>query len=180
MKEAEISFIKRRTIRQYRRIINPFLMSIYNDVIQALKDKISPQKAIDFNYLIEKRDKFGNLHVLCERLGLRDITEFQYYYNEEIICQVYTTVFVEEVEPKWFWWKTENHTYRGSLSDLAEALGITMAVGNADERFIRLHDDDPKKPTHMAMCYHPTKSRVVFGHIGGLLEGFDILHRIFR
>ena len=59
--------------------------NIYKNVLIPLKEKVAPQKAIDFQYIQERKDKFGDIPLLCELYGLLDIMEFGYYCDERVI-----------------------------------------------------------------------------------------------
>ena len=155
--------------------------NIYKNVLIPLKEKVAPQKAIDFQYIQERKDKFGDIPLLCELYGLLDIMEFGYYYEERVIMQFYATLYIDDKDPheKFFYWMTGSREFKGSLSQFAEVLGIDKPK-EVHPEFIRLHDDVPKKPSDLRECYRREPNDVVYGNIGNLLPMFDVLQRLFR
>jgi hypothetical protein len=151
-------------------------------VILQLETRIAPQRAIDFGYIKDNKEQFVNIFETCDRLGLVEIMEVKHDYNEQLVIQFYSTLFLEKNDYRNFRWMNEDKEYHVPLSEFVAALGIKMVDPN-DTNFFCLHDNDLRmKPSELDGCYYPPNKakNVVLGHIGGLLPLFDTLHRLFR
>jgi hypothetical protein len=125
------------------------------EVVVQLETRIAPQRAIDFRYIKDNKEQFVNIFETCDRLGLVEIIEFKHDYNEQLVIQFYSTLFLEKNDSRHFWWMTEDKEYRAPLSEFVAALGIKMVDPN-DTNFFRLDDDDlTKKPSELDGCYYP-------------------------
>lgn len=68
---------------------------VYEEIIISHDTKISPQKAIDFNYICQHRDQFVNIYETCERHGLVHIMSLQHDYNEEVMMQFFSALYLD-------------------------------------------------------------------------------------
>jgi hypothetical protein len=99
-------------------------------VILQLETRIAPQRAINFGYIKDNKEQFVNIFETCDRLVLVDIMEFKHDYNEQLVIQFYSTLFLEKNDSMHFRWMTEDKEYRAPFSEFAAALGIKMVDPN--------------------------------------------------
>jgi hypothetical protein len=71
-------------------------------VILHLETKIAPKRAIDFGYIKDNKEQFVNIFETCDRAGLVKIMEFKHDYNEQLVMQLYSTLYLEKNDSRHF------------------------------------------------------------------------------
>jgi hypothetical protein len=66
---------------------------------------------------------FTEVIVACEHHGIKDVMELKYDWNDEVILQFYSTLYLDEKSSKIFW-TTEDEIYSISLVTFAAILSL--------------------------------------------------------
>jgi hypothetical protein len=92
---------------------------------------------IDWTYMEAKHDViFDEVVASCRAKQLRDVMYFQKNWNNEIIAQLYATLYVEEQgNTRKFHWITEGRRYEITFEQFARLFGF----GRNDTNCIKIH-----------------------------------------
>jgi hypothetical protein len=113
-----------------------------------------------------------NLRVIaaCEHHGIKDVMELKYDWNDEVILQFYSTLYLDEKSSKLFW-MTEDEIYSVSLVRFAAILGLQDHTRYPK----KLHDDCVMELNRMRLMYEKAEYKL------SKVEGFKlffVLHRL--
>jgi hypothetical protein len=106
-----------------------------------------------------------NLKVIdaCEHHVINDVMELKYDWNDEVILQFYSTLYLDEKSNKLFW-MTEDEIYSVSLVRFAVILGLQDQTRYPK----KLHDDCVMELNRMHFMYEKDEYKL------SKVEGFKL------
>jgi hypothetical protein len=98
----------------------------YRSVYQSKKKPVVNMQWTDWDFIeMEKTNcsAFPEVIAACEHYGIKDVMELKSDWNDEVILQFYSTMYLDEKSNKLFW-MTEVEIYSISLVRFATILGL--------------------------------------------------------
>ena len=195
-----IKTMKELTLRQFLEIrnVNPYVIEkntrlcpnpyfytknqerIFNEIYKVKNFACCPQWSTNVEKMDANLEYFGEAKAICEEFGIVPLMNFNHPFNDEIICQFYSTVNFEqdENEVRSLTWMTKEFVMRASWEEFAHGLGYTAPPPNTPNVF-RVHlRHKPMAKDKMIDLYIP--GRACCGSAYDLLPTYDIFNRIFR
>jgi hypothetical protein len=132
---------------------------------------------IDWTYMEEKHDMiFDDVVGGCRAKHLRDVMTFQKNWNNDIIAQFHTTLYVEERgDMRKFYWMTKGRRYEITFEQFARLFGF----GRNDVNRIKIHFASRLDGRKMRFMY-PGSKRENVGTTSDLLPFYAYLNHLFR
>jgi hypothetical protein len=81
---------------------------------------------VDWDFIQKEKNNcpaFTEVIAACEHHGIKYVIELKYDWNDEVILQFYSTLYLDEQSSKLFW-ITEDEIYSVSLIRFATILGL--------------------------------------------------------
>jgi hypothetical protein len=103
-----------------------FHVDWYRSVYQSKKKPVVNMQWTDWDFIeMEKTNcsAFPEVIAACEHHGIKDVMELKSDWNDEVILQFYSTMYLDEKSNKLFW-MTEVEIYSISLVRFATILGL--------------------------------------------------------
>jgi hypothetical protein len=106
-------------------------------------------KRVNWEWMKNKRNRyFGDIKEACDTLELNNRMSFKYEWNNEIICQFYSTLFFDRDEQKLIW-MTDKWKYEVSTWEFAILLGLEHHL----EMPTKIHDERILDKDQMMFMY---------------------------
>jgi hypothetical protein len=123
----------------------------------------------------KKKDMhFNRVLEACDLHGITDLLQFRHNWNQEIICEFYSTLFYDKKE-RIFMWMTNGRSFNVRLAQFAQILGLSSQLDIPK----KLHSGWVMMPREMTPMYvqdggfQPPK-------VEGMLSHFLVLHWMMR
>jgi hypothetical protein len=154
-----------------------FQQDIFESVIITMTKPVAISQRIDWTYMEGKHDRFFDEVVgACRAKHLRDVMAFQKNWNNEIINQFFTTLYVvERGDTRKFQWMTEGRQYEITFEQFARLFGFGRNDANRHKIHFALHLDASK-----IRFMYPSNKRGSVGTTSDLLPFYAYLNRLFR
>lgn len=152
-----------------------FHFDFYKSVLYTReRPHIVPMKYVNWKHVEEKETSACHRAIqTCENLGIKDLMEFSYDWNVEILAQFHSTYF-HSVDEDAFHWMTEGTHYKVDFITFARLLGF----GAADKEADILHEDRVMKTDDIRFMYE--HSNQATGMTTYLKSYYYILNLLFR
>jgi hypothetical protein len=115
-----------------------FQQDFYESVIITKNKPVTISQWIDWSYMEGKGDIiFNEVVAACRANHLREFMAFQKNWNNEIIAQFFTTLYIEEKGGgiRKFYWMTEGRWYEITFEQFARLFGFRQH----DANHIKIH-----------------------------------------
>jgi hypothetical protein len=163
---------------------NPYFYSknqerIFNEIYKVKNFACCPQWSTNLEKMNDDLEYFGEAKSICEEFGIVQWMNFNLSFNDEIICQFYSTVNFEQDENEFcsLTWMTKEYVMRASWKEFDQGLGYTVPPNTPN--VFRVHVlHKPMAKRKMVELYIAKRS--CCGSAYDLLPTYDILNRIYR
>jgi hypothetical protein len=105
---------------------NFFHADWYRSLYQSKKKYVIHMQWTDWDFIQKEENNclaFVEVIVVCEHHRIKDVMELKYDWNDEVILQFYSTMYLDEKSSKLFW-MTKDEIYSVSLVRCAAILGL--------------------------------------------------------
>jgi hypothetical protein len=147
-----------------------FQQDFYETVIIPKNKPVVISRWIEWNYMEGKSDRiFDEVMTACRAKHLRDIMAFRKNWNNEIIAQLFATLYIEERgDTRRFHWMTEGRWYVITYENFARLFGF----GRKDSNRHKIHHAIRLDTSKMRFMY-PSNKRGSVGTTLNLLPFYD-------
>jgi hypothetical protein len=118
---------------------------------QSKKKHVVNMQWTDWNFIQKEKNNcpaFTEVIATCEHHGIKDVMELKYDWNDEVILQFYSTLYLDEKTSKLFW-MTDDEIYSDSFIRFATILGLQDHTCYPK----KLHDDHVMELNRMRFMY---------------------------
>jgi hypothetical protein len=134
---------------------------------------VVPVQWVYFDYMRKKKDaSFNRILEACDFLGITNLLQFWYNWNQEIISEFYSTPFFDKKE-RIFMWMTNGWRFHIKLTQFAKILGLSSHLDNPK----KLHTGRVMTTREMTPMYDQN-SEFCAPKIEGILPHLAILHKM--
>jgi hypothetical protein len=157
-------------------IFGPFSMQIGIILCTRAKSRLSICSGLIGTSLKRRRTLVQpslKLFLLVEHHGIKDVMELKYDWNDEVILQFYSTLYLDKKSNTLFW-MTEDEIYSVSLIRFTAILGIKDHTHYPK----KLHVDHVMELNWMHFMYE--KDEYKLSKLEGFKPFFLVLHRILQ
>jgi hypothetical protein len=138
----------------------------YHFVYQSKKKHVANLQWTDWDFIQQEKSNcpaFAEVIAACEHHGIKDVMEQMYDWNDEVILQFYSTLYLDEKSSKLFW-MIENEIYFVSLVRFTAILGLQDHTHYPK----KLHDDRVMELNWMCLMYEKDEYKL------SKFEGFKL------
>jgi hypothetical protein len=152
-----------------------FYQDWYLFVLYNKSKQVVPAQWVHIDYMKSKRDMhFNRIIETCEFHGITQLLSFWYNWNQEVITELYDTLFFDKRE-RIFMWMTNGRRFSIKLSQFAVILGLSDHLSFPK----KLHTGRVMAPREMTPMYI-LNSGLCAPKVDGILPHFLTLHWMMR
>jgi hypothetical protein len=147
----------------------------YRSVYQSKKKSIINMQWTNWDFIQKEKNNcpaFAEVIVACEHHGIKDVMELKHYWNDEVILQFYSTLYLDKKSNKLFL-MTDDEIYSFSLVRFATILSLQDHTRYPK----KLHDDCVIELNRMRFMYE--KDEYKLSKVEGF-KPFFVLHRLLQ
>jgi hypothetical protein len=145
----------------------------YRSVYQSKKKYVVNMQWTDWDFIEKEKNNcpvFTEVIAACEHHGIKDVMELKNDWNDEMILQFYSTLYLDKKSSKLIW-MTEDEIYSISLVRFAAILGLMDHTRYTK----KLHNDRVMELNRMRLIYE--KDEYKLSKVKGF-KPFFVLHRL--
>jgi hypothetical protein len=130
---------------------------------------------VHFDYMRRKKDaSFNRIIEACNFHGITHLLQFCYCGNQEVIIELYSTLFFDKKE-RIFMWMTNGRRMSVNLTQFEKILGLPSHLDNSK----KLHTGRVMTMRETTSMYDPDNDFRAL-KVEGILPHFAVLHRLMR
>jgi hypothetical protein len=147
----------------------------YRTALYLKSSLVVTQPYVDIEYMRNKKDMhFNRILEACDLHGITDMLQFRHNLNQEIILDIYSTLFYDKKEMI-FMWMTNDRRFHVKIAQFAQILGLSSQLNIPK----KLHSRRVMMPREMTPMY-VQNGGFQPSMVEGLLPHFLVVHRMMR